>query len=59
MNEKTGWEFGTVSSPDHPVRSSSTLVVRANGHLREVYKNGLYRELVLEIEFQHDICGDS
>jgi hypothetical protein len=53
-DENTNWEFGTVYSPAHPVRCSSTIWVQVDGHHREVHKNYLYRELVPEIGNQHE-----
>jgi hypothetical protein len=52
-SENTNWEFGTVYSPTHPVRCFSTISVQVDGQRREVQKNVLYRELVPEIEHQH------
>ena len=54
IDENTNWEFGTVDSPAHPVRCFSTVWVQVDGHRREVHKNYLYRELVPEIEHQHE-----
>ena len=54
LGENTDWEFGTVYSPTHPVRCFSTVRVQVDGYLREVHKNYLYRELVPEIENQHE-----
>ena len=54
LGENTDWEFGTVYSPVHPVRCFSTVCVQADGHRTEVHKNILYREIVPDIERQHE-----
>jgi hypothetical protein len=54
IDDKTNWEFGTVYSPLHPVRCFSTVWVEVNGQQREVRKDHLYREVVPEIEHQHE-----
>ena len=53
IDENTNWEFGTVYSA-HPVRCFSTISVQVDGHHREVHKNYLFRELVPDIERQHE-----
>jgi hypothetical protein len=54
INENTTWEFGTVYSPVHPVRCISTVWLEVDGDRRDIHKNFLYRELVPEIEDQHE-----
>jgi hypothetical protein len=53
LGEDTDWEFGIVCSA-HPVRCFSTVWVQAYDGRREVYKNLLHREIVPDIELQHE-----
>ena len=55
INENTKWEYGVVYSPAYPVRCLSTVWVQVDGHIKEIHKNYLYRELVFEIEHQHEV----
>jgi hypothetical protein len=55
IDENTNWEYGVVYAPAHPVRCLSTVGVEVDGDRSEIHKNFLYKELVPEIEYQHEV----